>query len=178
MIPQQDDGPLSLVCFVSHLETILKKVGDHPVAIISINGKQRSGKSFLATQFIKRLLFQDADWLHKKMGSSFTWRCDFEPVTSGIQVWHEPLEVNHNGKKIFVIVVDTQGLHDSQSGSKENAAIFGLSALLSSVFIHNERHAGEDSLQYLRTFLEHAKFAGATEDNRWDFLIFKRISLF
>ncbi|ODM96576.1 Atlastin, partial [Orchesella cincta] len=137
------------------------------VAIISINGKQRSGKSFLANQFVKFLKYGDeggTSWLDKELESNFEWRGSYERVTSGIQIWHEPLFVKHNGEEIGVIFLDTQGLHDKSTGSQGDSVIFGVSVLLSSVFIYNERQVAEDALQYLRSYLELAKFATGEND--------------
>ncbi|CAL8122122.1 unnamed protein product [Orchesella dallaii] len=149
-----------LVC-INHLLHMLSLIGNRPVAIISINGKQRSGKSFLANQFVRYLKYSEKgdNWLDKTLNSDFEWRGDLQRVTSGIQIWHEPLYVNVGGKEIAVIIMDTQGLHDQKTGAQENAIIFGMSVLLSSVFIFNEKNVADDSLQYLRSFLEFAKFA-------------------
>ncbi|ODM96571.1 Atlastin [Orchesella cincta] len=162
MVNNKIDGNGKLLVVISHLLAILSQIGNKPVALISINGKQRSGKSFLANQFIKYLKFRDEGdtaWLDKNLKSDFEWRDDLERVTSGIQVWHEPLYAKFNGKEIGVIVMDTQGLHDKNTSSQGNSIIFGISVLLSSVFIYNEKHLADDSLQYLQTYLEYAKFA-------------------
>ncbi|CAL8104796.1 unnamed protein product [Orchesella dallaii] len=171
------DGHGRILIFISHLLSMLSTVGDRPVAIISINGKQRSGKSFLANQFIKYLKHseQGEAWLDERMESGFEWRDDYKRVTSGIQVWFEPLFVRVDGKEVGVIVMDTQGLHDENTGAQENSIIFGLSVLLSSVFIYNEMNTADDSLQFLRSYLEFAKFASAGGDDGAEGLVFQKL---
>lgn len=123
----------------------------------------------MANQLVKCLKSQrqsptleTGSWLDMELEGSFEFNDSHDRVTSGIQVWFEALEVEYGGETCGVIVMDTQGLHDKNTGSQENHIIFALSLLLSSTFIFNEKNAAEDSLQFLRSYLEFAKFASGS----------------
>lgn len=164
MIKEPRPGQPKVLIYLTQLIQILSlpEVQNIPVVVVSINGRRRAGKSFLSTQFVKYLKFghlPNNEWLDTELDSSFEWRQSRESVTYGIQIWQDPFIVEANGKKLAVVLMDTQGLHDKSAGIEENTMIFALSSLLSSVFIYNEKNdAAEDSLQYLHNFLECAKF--------------------
>ncbi|CAL8122118.1 unnamed protein product [Orchesella dallaii] len=178
LVDGKQSGNGRLKVDISHLLRMLSQIGSRPVVIISINGKQRSGKSFLVNQFIRYLKYSDKEenWLDKALDSGFEWRGDLQRVTSGIKIWHEPLYVKVGGSEIAVIIMDTQGLHDQKTGVQENAIIFGMSVLLSSVFIFNEKNVADDSLQYLCSFLEFAKYATGDSGSK-DILMFQKLIL-
>jgi len=53
-------------------------------------------------------------------------------------MWSEPIYVQaEDGREIAVILLDTQGLFNDESPTNHNQLLFGLSALISSVFIYN-----------------------------------------
>ena len=65
---------------------------------------------------------------------------------------------SNDGREIAVFLLDTQGWHDDQTSSQDNAMVFSLSVLLSSVVIFNaEKRIGEDDLRFLQCFSSHAK---------------------
>jgi len=62
--------------------------------------------------------------------------------------------------KIAVLLMDTQGTFDSNSTVFENAFIFALTLLVSSVTIYNIMHnLQEDNLQHLSFFAEYGVLA-------------------
>lgn len=90
----------------------------------------------------------------------FSWRGGTTRETTGIIFWSDIfLYDNPNGKKLAIIVVDTQGLFDTQTSVADNSKIFSLSTLLTSVQILNlSGLIQEDQLQYLQFATEYAKF--------------------
>lgn len=65
-----------------------------------------------------------------------------------------------NGEKAAVILVDTQGIFDSETTQMLTASIFGLSTLISSNQIYNVvNRIQEDNLQHLALFSEYGRVA-------------------
>lgn len=65
-----------------------------------------------------------------------------------------------NGDQIAIILMDTQGVFDTQSSTRDCITIFALSTLLSSVQCYNlMRQIQEDYLQHLQLFTEYARLA-------------------
>jgi len=144
------------------------KIKGLPVVVISINGRKRTGKSFMLTQFLKYLYYKDdPNWIDCETSRAFKWAGGSRRVTPGIQVWSDPIVVevtDHSGinKKIAIILLDCQGLFDSRTTMSQNTKLFAFSALLSSVFIFNDNTGlSDDILSFLHSYLEYAKFTGA-----------------
>lgn len=67
-------------------------------------------------------------------------------------------------QKLAVLLVDTQGLFDSDTTLKLTSVIFGLSTLMSSYLIFNVRYmVQEDNLHYLSLFSQYARAAMANK---------------
>lgn len=65
-----------------------------------------------------------------------------------------------DGRKLAIGLMDTQGIFDNKSTTKENSTIFALSAMLSSVIIFNiMQNIQEDDLQYLQLFVDYGSLA-------------------
>lgn len=82
--------------------------------------------------------------------TGFPWRSGRERDTTGIIVWSDVfLHTDPStGDKIAILVIDTQGLFDKQTTSTENARIFSLSTLISSMQVLNlMQNIQEDHLQ-------------------------------
>ncbi|KAL7978214.1 hypothetical protein Chor_014753 [Crotalus horridus] len=114
-------------------------IRDLDVVVVSVAGAFRKGKSFLL-DFLLRYLYtqkEDSDdWLGvgEEPLTGFSWRGGSDPETTGIQIWSEVFIVKKpNGKKVAVVLMDTQGAFDSQSTVKDCATIFALSTMTSSV---------------------------------------------
>ncbi|XP_035708288.1 atlastin-1-like [Folsomia candida] len=85
--------------------------------------------------------------------TNFAWRGGSERKTVGIDVWSEPFWTTDNGRRIAVILMDTQGSFDDQTTMQQNAIIFAISTLFSSVLIFNIKFdVGEDVLQFFQFF--------------------------
>ncbi|CAH2094903.1 unnamed protein product [Euphydryas editha] len=145
------------------------EVKDLPVVVISVAGAFRKGKSFLLSFFL-RYLYQTynlkvagGEW----MGSpdeplqGFSWRGGSERHTTGLLLWSHPfIATLENGDKVVIYLMDTQGTFDSESTVKDNATVFALSTMLSSVQIYNvSQQIEEDDLQHLQLFTDYGRLA-------------------
>lgn len=75
-------------------------------------------------------------------------------------MWSEIFLHEIGDDKIAIILLDTQGLFDNKTTSKNCAVIFGLSTLLSSVQIYNlSGQIQENDLQHLELFTGYGKMA-------------------
>jgi len=143
-----------------------EQVKNLPVVVISINGRKRTGKSFMLTQIVKYLYQKnDREWVNGMVNGNFKWAGGRARVTFGINVWTEPIiiEMNESGqnKKIAVVLLDCQGLFDPNTPKEQECKLLALSALLSSVFIFNDNTGlSEEILSYLNEYAEYAKLIG------------------
>lgn len=104
----------------------------------------------------------------------FTWKGGSEPVTTGIHFWSEIFHHDfEDGRKVAIILIDTQGTFDTRSTMKDCTTIFGLSTLLSSVQIYNlMNNIGEDDLQHLQLFSEYGRMVAKEGDSPFQKLLF------
>lgn len=166
-----------------NLNTILAKIpAGWKVAVVSVVGAFRTGKSFLLSWFLRYLKHisakEKADCSTKKWyeqfetlgNDGFDWRGGAERNTTGIWMWSEPHFVEkENGDQIAILLVDTQGMFDHETTMALTASIFGLSTLLSSYQIYNvDKRIQEDNLQQLALFSEYARMAMMMDDEGED----------
>jgi atlastin len=135
---------------ISHLESI-----NPEIIIMTINGALRTGKSFLMNcilQYIKNGEFKPDSKLSL---NGFVWQHGVKPDTMGMWMWGEPIKITDNK---YLLLIDTQGIFDSNLNPRLTTCLFGLSTLISSVQIYNLEHRiQEDHLQHLELFTEYAK---------------------
>lgn len=155
---------------ISVLQNILLKDGvkDSEISVISIAGAFRKGKSFLLS-FLIRYLDESisknnpTNWIGDGNTplSGFSWTGGSERHTTGIWIWSELFAYTlADGRKINILLMDTQGTFDNNSSMKDNVTIFSLSVMLSSVQIYNIfNNIQEDDLQHLQLFTEYGKLA-------------------
>ncbi|KAL1471547.1 hypothetical protein MTO96_023601 [Rhipicephalus appendiculatus] len=128
------------------LERILlaPNVKDKPVAVVSIIGAFRMGKSFLMNFLLWYLSSPDkSKWMGDENTpvQGFSWSTKLDRNTKGILVWDEVFLVHTStGDELAVLVMDTQGAFDSESSADEAANLFALSILTSSLQIYNVFH--------------------------------------
>ncbi|XP_015786951.1 atlastin-2-like [Tetranychus urticae] len=119
-------------------------IQDLPIAVVSIVGDYRKGKSTLLNFLLRYFQHYDSeDWLgnSKQKLTGFSWRQGVKRDTIGIVLWPEPLIITKkDGSKIAVILMDTQGLFDDQTTHKDCRNIFAISSLLSSIQVYNQMH--------------------------------------
>ncbi|KAH9418939.1 atlastin GTPase [Dermatophagoides pteronyssinus] len=173
---------------VDALESILlrESIRDKPVAVVSIAGDFRKGKSFMLNHFLGYLQATSTNnnsnnhnnnqndvssspsstsdgWLSdpKAPLKGFSWRGGCQRDTTGILMWSEPFIVRtEDNKEVAVILMDTQGAFDSEYTIKDSATVFALSTMTSSIQVFNIMHnLQEDNLQVLEIFLEYGRLA-------------------
>ena len=97
-----------------------------PLAVVSVVGKYRTGKSFL----LNRIL------LNRKSG--FGVGPTIMACTKGIWMWSEPIMVETvDGEECALILLDTEGLGALDENANHDTRIFLLALLLASNFIYN-----------------------------------------
>uniref|UniRef100_A0A8C4VIQ3 GB1/RHD3-type G domain-containing protein n=1 Tax=Gopherus evgoodei TaxID=1825980 RepID=A0A8C4VIQ3_9SAUR len=119
-------------------------VRDKEVVAVSVAGAFRKGKSFLM-DFMLRYMYnkETIDWLgdYNEPLTGFSWRGGSERETTGIQIWSELFLVDKpDGKKVAVLLMDTQGTFDSQSTLRDSATVFALSTMISSIQVVRYRN--------------------------------------
>lgn len=150
----------------SQLGAILmnEKIKDKPVAVVSVAGAYRQGKSFLLSFFLRYLRNNcKSTWLGDPSTplGGFEWSPGSRPHTTGILLWNEAfLVATPQGDEVAVLLMDTQGSFDCNSTVKDCTTIFALSIMTSSVQVYNVlRNIQEDQLQHLQFFAEYGKLA-------------------
>uniref|UniRef100_A0AAY5JX34 Atlastin-1 n=1 Tax=Esox lucius TaxID=8010 RepID=A0AAY5JX34_ESOLU len=134
------------------------EVQNREVVAISVAGAFRKGKSFLM-DFMLRYMYSQASesWLGEEDEplTGFSWRGGSERETTGIQIWSEVFLVDKpDGRKVAVLLMDTQGTFDSQSTLRDSATVFALSTMISSMQVQRTLHHLSPSL-----FTEYGRLA-------------------
>uniref|UniRef100_A0A3B3DZM2 Atlastin-1 n=1 Tax=Oryzias melastigma TaxID=30732 RepID=A0A3B3DZM2_ORYME len=143
---------------------LAEEVQDREVVAISVAGAFRKGKSFLM-DFMLRFMYNHTteNWLgdSDEPLTGFSWRGGSERETTGIQIWNEVFLVDKpDGRKVAVLLMDTQGTFDSQSTLRDSATVFALSTMISSMQVYNiSQNVQEDDLQHLQLFTEYGRLA-------------------
>jgi hypothetical protein len=98
-----------------------------PVALASIVGKYRTGKSLL----VNRMLLD-------MKGGGFQVGATVNSCTKGLWIWDKPLRCKQqDGSVVQLLVIDTEGIGSLDADADHDAKIFALALLLSSYFIYN-----------------------------------------
>lgn len=150
------------------------------VAVISVTGAFRSGKTFLLSLMLRYLshsgpgnllipadgnddLLQYGNPNVHGYADGFRWRGGVESVTVGIWMSETPfIRKSSTEEDIAVFLLDTQGTFDLQTTPALNAVIFRLAALLSSRMIYNVKNQIQaDHLQHLTKFASCGRYVTA-----------------
>lgn len=154
------------------------------IALLSIVGAFRSGKSFLLNfiiKYLKELSNGNENYTFNKNDkiegccnneneniNGFKWKNSKYGVTNGIWIYNKPFIIpnpKNSKEKIAILIMDTQvyllyikGLFDNNFNEKMNVSIFGLSTLLCSYEIFNiKERVNEKDLDYLELYCEYGK---------------------
>ncbi|KAF6203771.1 hypothetical protein GE061_002106 [Apolygus lucorum] len=144
-------------------------VCDLKVAIVSVAGIMRAGKSFLISFLLRYATYmyykledrpekpREELWMGSEMGAlngGFQWRHAVRRQTNGILMWPVIFKCKlQNGESIGLIFLDTQGTHDGETTSSIWSSVFALSTLISSLQMYNVMRAiGEEQLQNLELY--------------------------
>ncbi|XP_043232542.1 uncharacterized protein LOC122386895 [Amphibalanus amphitrite] len=135
-------------------------VSDKPVAVISVAGAFRTGKSFLLNEMSRYLTAKNkGQWRDVKKGS-FTWKNGAKSHTNGMFI-SPPIKITlDSGQEAILFLLDTQGLFDEDSNMSDATKIFALSTLLSSMQVFNlQGNLKSDDLDHLQLFGEIGRMA-------------------
>lgn len=99
---------------------------DTPIAIVSVAGLYRTGKSYL----LNRMLLNRS--------SGFGVGPTINPCTKGLWMWGQPIRSQaENGTPLTLLVIDTEGLGALDEDQTHDVKIFSLAILLSTCFVYN-----------------------------------------
>lgn len=130
---------------------------DMEVSVILINGPLRTGKSFFSN-FVVRYLENDSN---DTVEDYFKWKKGSEIQTLGI--WMLDKIFIYENKAI--IIMDTQGIFDSDLQQSMTIALLSLSTIISSYQIYNiDKRIQEDHLQYLAYFSEYSRLLSSNKN--------------
>lgn len=108
----------------------LTSLGSVPLAVASLAGPYRSGKSLLLNRVV----------LDAPVGKGFTVGGTIQACTKGLHICKKLLPASNASDGDYqVLVLDTEGLGDVMASTTRDARIFSLALLLSSLFIYNSK---------------------------------------
>uniref|UniRef100_T1IGY0 GB1/RHD3-type G domain-containing protein n=1 Tax=Strigamia maritima TaxID=126957 RepID=T1IGY0_STRMM len=149
-----------------------EQIRDKKVAIISVAGIFRKGKSFLLNFFI--LYFKhmrNADWLTIKQEEpleGFSWRSGATGDTLGIWIWSKPLIV----QDVAIFLMDSEGTEDPKQCEQANTNVLAWCTMISTVTIYNlQGQLQRDNLNNLHFCVEYARMTVESDDNPFQKLI-------
>ncbi|XP_065874616.1 uncharacterized protein [Euphorbia lathyris] len=97
-----------------------------PVAVVSIFGPARQGKSFIVNQILGK-------------SSGFPISSTHQSCTKGLWMWSEPLKrIALDGTEYDLLLFDSGGINAYDHTGMHSAKMFTLAVLLSSMFIYNQ----------------------------------------
>ena len=161
-----EDGRLALDQDALRSVLMQDDVRHLPVVVVAVAGAFRKGKSFLLSlllRFLERGGAAGWQGAPDEPLAGFAWRYGRQRHTVGIHMWSRPTCVQlPSGEQVAVVLMDTQGTFDDRTPVAENATVFALSALMSSVQIYNvSRSVSTSDLQHLQLFSEFGSLAVA-----------------
>ena len=131
---------------VKYLKTLTR-----PLAIVSVVGLYRTGKSYLLNHI-----------LDVKKGQSFQVSPTVKSCTKGLWLMRPPIHLESHD----LLVVDTEGLGSLSASTNHDTRVFSLALLLSSMFLYNSCGAiNETSLNNLSLVSSIAKHIHISSDN-------------
>ena len=127
-----------------------------PIALASIVGRYRTGKSLL----VNRMLLD-------VKGGGFQVGATVNSCTKGLWVWDKPLKVkNKQGQDVNLLIIDSEGIGSLDADADHDAKIFALALLLSSYFIYNSVGSiDESALNSLSLVVELTKHIRTRAEN-------------
>jgi hypothetical protein len=111
---------------IDYLSTI-----NENVAVISVAGKYRTGKSYL----LNRVIINNK--AAKGNNGGFSVGPTINPCTKGLWMWTGYLSTEYQNEKLRVLLIDSEGIGAFDEDENHDTKIFLLALLLSSYFIYN-----------------------------------------
>ena len=133
--------------------SFLSSLKNQTIAVLSVTGPYRSGKSFLANLIMNNM-------------GGFKVGATINACTKGLWVWGRPIPLSKNKK---LIILDSEGLGSVEKDRTGNIdmKIFTLSVLLSSCLIYNTKHAiSEDKIEELSNVANLSKRINISKDKK------------
>ena len=152
-----EDGNPYAFCISDEAKEYLRTV-DGPVAVVSIAGLYRTGKSYLLNVLLGR----------KNAQQMFHVGGTVNACTKGIWIWGQPLD-DASQEQMTVIFLDTEGLGSTQRSNTQDTRLFALALLLSSTFLYNSRGSiTSNSIKDLGLVVHLTKFIQLSLETRPD----------
>ncbi len=142
---------------------------DKELVILSIAGDLRKGKSFflsLLLQYLKNGGQRFSSNKEVELEGNFRWRGGSKRHTQGIMMWSEPYCLRKDdGNEVAIILMDTQGLHDTEQTFADTSTIFAISLLTSSIQLYNtDNQIQTNDLQNFQVFTSYgSQISGLNE---------------
>ncbi|XP_053551143.1 uncharacterized protein LOC128642404 isoform X1 [Bombina bombina] len=149
----------------------------YPVFLLCIIGEKRRGKSFLLNYIMRALRSQERGegtnlGEEEEPLQGFEWTSGTNSTTKGIWIWKRPFILDHDGQKIAVYVLDTEGSLDTEGDRETCIRLSALSMLLSSHLIFNvTMNLKETELDYLEMYLNMGEECGTQHLQYLDILV-------
>ncbi|CAE7193047.1 ATL2 [Symbiodinium pilosum] len=132
------------------------------VAVVSIAGALRQGKSFFLDLFA-RYLESSEDMLSGSLQDSqrFCWKSGMERVTDGVWACPQVFEGPGSAKtRVGILLLDTQGTYEPGASRWQNNSLLGLAGSLSSILLFNvSKQLQQDTVQDLQVAMDLLKMS-------------------
>ncbi|RQM17053.1 hypothetical protein DD237_002036 [Peronospora effusa] len=134
---------------------ILRRIDGH-IAVVAMAGLYRTGKSSML------------NWLLDRQ-SGFRVGPTIERCTRGIWLWGQPQKrTMANGKYVWVLMLDTEGMGGLEASQQYDARIFSLATLLCSKLIYNSQGSVDEKaiggLSFIANLAKHIKFSASVDE--------------
>jgi hypothetical protein len=165
---------------------LLHTVANEPVAVVSVAGPSRSGKSFLlnclaapdvwlgAEQPLEGGLRMPGQPQPMPLPRIFAVGPAVQPCTRGLWVWVDPLPTElPDGTKLRIVYVDTEGVGAVKASEQKDMYILVLALLVSSTFVFNTVGAIDENavakLAFVTRLSRHVRIQEDSNDSADDF---------
>ena len=129
------------------------------IAVVSIAGALRQGKSFFLDLFARYLESKSSEgWLAESLQDHqrFHWRSGMERITEGIWVCPHVFKGPSSAKtRVGLLLLDTQGTYEPGAARWQNNSLLGLAGLLSATLLFNvSKQLQQDTIEDLQVAME------------------------